>query len=131
MTHMSGQRMTGLELNAGAEKLRDSLAAMGLKSGGTPQQRAERLMQTKGVSLATLPKKLFARGAAPSVSPPAHSQGHIHLILALPALSALRGPAESLSGDIWFPRLGYMHHLVLALKFRLMYPRSVMDAGAW
>ncbi|KAK9864068.1 hypothetical protein WJX84_009391 [Apatococcus fuscideae] len=50
----------------GAEKLRDALAALGLKSGGTPQQRAERLMQTKGVPLSSLPKKLFARGAAPS-----------------------------------------------------------------
>ena len=71
--------MSGLDLAAGAEKLRDALAAMGLKAGGTAQQRAERLMQTKGLPLPTLPKKLFARGAAPSVSPPAHSQGHGHL----------------------------------------------------
>ena len=52
---------------AGAEKLRDALAALGLKSGGTSQQRADRLFQTKGVPLASIPKKLFAKGAAPPV----------------------------------------------------------------
>ncbi|KAF8066290.1 hypothetical protein HT031_002613 [Scenedesmus sp. PABB004] len=48
----------------GAEQLKDKLAQLGLKCGGTVRQRAERLYALKGKSLAELDAKLFAPGKA-------------------------------------------------------------------
>lgn len=47
------------------EKLKQALAALGLKTGGTPQQRAERLLLTKETPLEDLDPKHFAKGAKP------------------------------------------------------------------
>ncbi len=56
-------------MNSGTEKLKEALAALGLKTGGTPQQRAERLWLTKSTPLDQLDRKHFAKGSAPSKSP--------------------------------------------------------------
>lgn len=56
------------ELEAvGPARIKASLMALGLKCGGTPRQRAERLFATKGKSLDQLPKAFFAKGAVPVV----------------------------------------------------------------
>lgn len=52
----------------GAELLKDALAKMGLKCGGTMRQRAERLMLTKTVPLEKLDRKLFAKGVVPAAA---------------------------------------------------------------
>lgn len=44
------------------DAIKSALESMGLKAGGTPEQRAERLWSTKGKTLAELDKKLFAKG---------------------------------------------------------------------
>lgn len=48
-------------VDVGPEKLKEALGALGLKVGGTPQQRAERLFLTKHTPLEKLDKKHFAR----------------------------------------------------------------------
>ncbi|XP_031260104.1 splicing factor SF3a60 homolog isoform X1 [Pistacia vera] len=50
-------------MEVGPEKLKEALAALGLKSGGTVQQRAERLFLTKHTPLEKLDKKHFAKGS--------------------------------------------------------------------
>lgn len=50
----------------GPEKLKQALAAIGLKTGGTVQQRAERLFLTKVTPLEELDRKHFAKGSRPS-----------------------------------------------------------------
>ena len=55
---------TALSL-AGPERLKDALGALGLKTGGTLTQRAERLFLARDTPLEKLDKKHFARGAAP------------------------------------------------------------------
>ncbi|KAL8171503.1 hypothetical protein V2J09_023307 [Rumex salicifolius] len=45
----------------GPEKLKEALAALGLKVGGTVQQRAERLLLTKNTPLEKLDRKHFAK----------------------------------------------------------------------
>lgn len=45
----------------GPERLKEGLAALGLKTGGTVQQRAERLFLTKNTPLQLLDKKHFAK----------------------------------------------------------------------
>lgn len=52
----------------GPEKLKEALAAGGLKSGGTVQQRAERLFLLKHTPLEQLDRKHFAKGSRSSVS---------------------------------------------------------------
>uniref|UniRef100_A0A2P2KRP2 Splicing factor 3A subunit 3-like n=1 Tax=Rhizophora mucronata TaxID=61149 RepID=A0A2P2KRP2_RHIMU len=54
-------------IEVGPEKLKEALAALGLKSGGTVQQRAERLFLTKNTPLEKLDKKHFAKGSQGSV----------------------------------------------------------------
>ncbi|KAK9292592.1 hypothetical protein L1049_020566 [Liquidambar formosana] len=49
-------------MEVGAEKLKEALAALGLKTGGTLQQRAERLFLTKNTPLEQLDRKHFAKG---------------------------------------------------------------------
>ena len=51
----------------GADTLKDALAKLGLKCGGTLRQRAERLILTKTKSLEELDRKLFAKGVVPAV----------------------------------------------------------------
>ncbi|KAJ6359382.1 hypothetical protein OIU76_001002 [Salix suchowensis] len=51
----------------GPEKLKEALAALGLKSGGTVQQRAERLFLTKDTPFEKLDKKHFVKGSRGSV----------------------------------------------------------------
>ncbi|KAL1196963.1 putative splicing factor SF3a60 [Cardamine amara subsp. amara] len=48
-------------LDVGPEKLKEALGALGLKVGGTPLQRAERLFLTKHTPLEKLDKKHFAK----------------------------------------------------------------------
>lgn len=73
-------------MEVGAEKLKEALAALGLKSGGTLQQRAERLFLTKNTPLDLLDRKHFAkslRGAnqnGVSASPQQGSMKEIALI---------------------------------------------------
>lgn len=47
------------------EKLKQALMALGLKAGGTPRERAERLLLTKTVPLEKLDQKHFAKGKVP------------------------------------------------------------------
>ncbi|GFP81095.1 splicing factor 3a subunit 3 [Phtheirospermum japonicum] len=47
----------------GPEKLKEALAALGLKTGGTVQQRAERLFLTKDTPLEKLDRKHFVKGS--------------------------------------------------------------------
>ncbi|KAK9665278.1 hypothetical protein RND81_14G102100 [Saponaria officinalis] len=50
-------------MGVGPEKLKEGLAALGLKTGGTIQQRAERLFLTKNTPLEKLDKKHFAKSS--------------------------------------------------------------------
>ncbi|XAR71638.1 hypothetical protein NMG60_11018010 [Bertholletia excelsa] len=50
-------------MEAGPERLKEALAALGLKTGGTVQQRAERLFLTKHTALEQLDRKHFAKGS--------------------------------------------------------------------
>ncbi|EEF48955.1 splicing factor 3a, putative [Ricinus communis] len=50
-------------MDVGPQKLKEALAALGLKTGGTIQQRAERLFLTKHTPLENLDKKHFLRGS--------------------------------------------------------------------
>ncbi|KAL7003598.1 hypothetical protein U1Q18_004749 [Sarracenia purpurea var. burkii] len=50
-------------MEVGPERLKEALAALGLKTGGTVQQRAERLFQTKNISLEQVDRKHFAKGS--------------------------------------------------------------------
>lgn len=52
----------------GPEKLKEALAARGLKVGGTVQQRAERLFLLKHTPLEQLDRKHFAKGSRSSLS---------------------------------------------------------------
>ena len=47
------------------DTLKTVLQSLGMKTGGTPLQRAQRLFSTKGVPLESLDRKLFVKGAAP------------------------------------------------------------------
>jgi splicing factor 3A subunit 3 len=49
-------------MELGPDRLKEALAALGLKTGGTPKQRAERLFLTKGVALEQLDRKHFPKG---------------------------------------------------------------------
>ena len=49
----------------GLERLKSALQALGLKCGGTLDQRAERLFSVKGLSYDQIPKKLKQKGAKP------------------------------------------------------------------
>lgn len=55
----------------GPEKLKEALAALGLKTGGTVQQRADRLFLTKHIPLEKLDRKHFAK----SLRGPEHNGG--------------------------------------------------------
>ena len=55
--------------SAGTEKLKEALAALGLKTGGTPQQRVERLWLTRDTPLTQLERKHFAKASAPAKTP--------------------------------------------------------------
>ncbi|KAK6925991.1 Splicing factor SF3a60 /Prp9 subunit, C-terminal [Dillenia turbinata] len=50
-------------MEVGPEKLKEALAALGLKTGGTVQQRAERLFLTKHTPLEQLDRKHFAKSS--------------------------------------------------------------------
>ncbi|KAL0299670.1 UNVERIFIED_CONTAM: Splicing factor SF3a60 [Sesamum calycinum] len=50
-------------MELGPEKLKEALAALGLKTGGTVKQRAERLFLTKHTPLEKLDRKHFAKGS--------------------------------------------------------------------
>lgn len=52
------------------DTLRGALASRGLKAGGTPAQRAERLWLAKTTPLHALDRKHFAKGVAPPPPPP-------------------------------------------------------------
>eukprot|EP00955_Chlamydomonas_euryale_P116046 366393-Chlamydomonas_euryale.AAC.5 len=74
---VAGSSSIGLDLEAfdsveelqslGADRLKEALQGLGLKSGGTLQERASRLFLTKATPLEQLDKKHFAKGViAPS-----------------------------------------------------------------
>ncbi|PSS33008.1 Splicing factor SF3a60 like [Actinidia chinensis var. chinensis] len=50
-------------MGVGPERLKEALAALGLKTGGTVQQRAERLFLTKHTPLERLDRKHFVKGS--------------------------------------------------------------------
>ncbi|WOH06674.1 hypothetical protein DCAR_0626102 [Daucus carota subsp. sativus] len=54
-------------IEVGPERLKEALAALGLKTGGTIRQRAERLFLTKDTPLEKLDKKHFVKGSHRSV----------------------------------------------------------------
>lgn len=64
---------------AGNDRLKEALQAVGLKSGGTMRQRAERLMLLRGTTLEQLDRKHFAPGAVPAVRSASLSPAHILL----------------------------------------------------
>ncbi len=72
MSYWASERHLGQCLNkqtracAGPERVKEALAALGMKSGGTLRQRAERLFLTRDTPLAQLDRKHFAKGAAPA-----------------------------------------------------------------
>lgn len=49
-------------MEVGPERLKEALAALGLKTGGTLQQHAERLFLEKHIPLEKLDRKYFAKG---------------------------------------------------------------------
>ncbi|KAL5989342.1 hypothetical protein ACLOJK_010232 [Asimina triloba] len=53
-------------MEVGPERLKEALAGLGLKTGGTVQQRAERLFLTKHTPLEKLDRKHFAKGSRSS-----------------------------------------------------------------
>jgi splicing factor 3A subunit 3 len=48
------------------EAVKEALGKMGLKQGGTDEQRRDRLWSTRGKSLDQVDRKHFAKGAAPA-----------------------------------------------------------------
>ena len=52
-----------LEKSVGGDKLKVELTRLGLKSGGTPLDRAKRLLLTKGKDRSEWPRKIFMKGA--------------------------------------------------------------------
>lgn len=63
---LPGGLCEGIALLAGADAIKEALAKLGLKTGGTLRQRAERLFLTRDVPLAELDKRHFVKGAAPA-----------------------------------------------------------------
>lgn len=59
------------------DALRDALAARGLKAGGTPAQRAERLWLVKTTPLHALDRKHFAKGVVPPPPPDTEGEGDV------------------------------------------------------
>lgn len=53
-------------VRAGPDAIKEALAKLGLKTGGTLRQRAERLFLTRDTPLAELDRKNFVKGAAPA-----------------------------------------------------------------
>ena len=53
-------------MGAGPDAIKEALAKLGLKTGGTLRQRAERLFLTRDTPLAELDRKNFVKGAAPA-----------------------------------------------------------------
>ena len=73
----------------GADPIKEALAKLGLKTGGTLRQRAERLFLTRDVPLAELDKKHFAKGAAPvSLLSQEERERHSALVLEAALLEA-------------------------------------------
>ncbi|BBG98112.1 hypothetical protein Prudu_007437 [Prunus dulcis] len=50
-------------MEVGPEKLKEALASLGLKTGGTVWECAERLFLTKDTPVAKLERKHFAKGS--------------------------------------------------------------------
>ncbi|GJQ08962.1 hypothetical protein GpartN1_g753.t1 [Galdieria partita] len=50
-----------LEANVSPEEMKKMLLSMGLKCGGTPIERAKRLLETKNKELSSLPASMFSR----------------------------------------------------------------------
>ena len=71
----------------GADALRDALTALGLKAGGSVEQRAARLWLTKDAPLTSLDRKHFAKGSvvAATVAAAAAAAARSAAPLALPA----------------------------------------------
>lgn len=57
------------------DAIKGALESMGLKAGGTPEQRAERLWSVKGKKLSDIDRKLFAKGVVVDAS--AKSRSHV------------------------------------------------------
>ena len=61
--------------SVGADRLKQALQSLGLKCGGTPRQRAERLYLLKGRSLEDLDPIHFAKGPISPFSSPTRRHG--------------------------------------------------------
>jgi splicing factor 3A subunit 3 len=70
----------------GADRLKAALSALGLKCGGTLQQRAERLMAAKGKRLDEVDPSLFAKGAKPTDAMPAEERERVEASARVTAL---------------------------------------------
>ncbi|KAK2973584.1 hypothetical protein RJ640_023234 [Escallonia rubra] len=73
-------------MSVGPENLKEALAALGLKTGGTVQQRAERLFLTKHTPLEKLDRKHFAKNSRGSeqngtVAAPEQAEGSKEIAL--------------------------------------------------
>jgi len=79
------------ELEAlGADALRDALSALGLKAGGSVEQRAARLWLTKGTPLTSLDAKHFAKGSKVATAVAAAKKVAAPLALPAPGDEATR-----------------------------------------
>lgn len=52
-------------MSLGLDKLKNHLVSLGVKCGGTLQERAARLFSLKGVDRSNIPKKLLVKRAVP------------------------------------------------------------------
>ncbi|XP_004679499.1 PREDICTED: splicing factor 3A subunit 3 [Condylura cristata] len=80
----------------GLDRLKSALLALGLKCGGTLEERAQRLFSTKGKSLESLDTSLFAKNPKSKGTKRACSHGYFIIIIILnqgwAALKCLRVP---------------------------------------
>jgi len=87
----------------GLDKLKEALAALGLKCGGTLRQRAERLMAVRGKRLEDVDQSLFAKNPLPKAAMPPEERSK--------AVAAAHGVAQK---EARFHRLCEMLSSVLA-----------------
>ena len=78
--------MRGSALDTGPDAIKEALAKLGLKTGGTLRQRAERLFLTRDVPLTELDRKHFVKGAAPASMLSEEERGRQHAMILEAAL---------------------------------------------
>lgn len=75
-----------MALFTGPDAIKEALAKLGLKTGGTLRQRAERLFLTRDVPLTELDRKHFVKGAAPASMLSEEERGRQHAMILEAAL---------------------------------------------